>query len=94
MPTTQQKLEDSSRMLAFQIEDAQIDLAKAADAIARRGDEAKANCQAMLKKEPTSTMWVAFLAGDVERAKEALARLERLIEQQKLVAWLARVDNA
>lgn len=93
MPTTTTKLEETTRSLAWRIEDAQKDLAKAADALARRAAEAQTNCQAMLRSEPTSTMWVSFLGGDYARAQEALAHLERLVEQQRLVAWLARGED-
>lgn len=94
MPTTTTKLEETTRSLAWRIEDAQKDLSKAADALARRAAEAQTNCQAMLRNEPTSTMWLAFLGGDVARANEAKARLDSLIEQQKVVAWIARGEDA
>lgn len=93
MLTTNEKIANTLKTLEWQIEDAKRDLAKAADALARRTQEGQEACRAMLANEPTSTMWLAFLGGDVQRATETKARLDALIEQQKLVQYLDRQDN-
>lgn len=93
MLTTNEKIANTLKTLEWQIEDAKRDLAKAAENLLRRAQEGKDACEAMIANKPTSTMWLAFLGGDVQRATETKARLDALLEQQKLVQYLARQDN-
>jgi hypothetical protein len=78
--------------LGWMIEDAKRDLQKTALQIQRRGAEAVESCNAMIADQPCSTGWVDFAAGDMQRAVEAKARLMNLIEQLKVLQYIAEAS--
>ncbi|MGV2336262.1 MAG UNVERIFIED_CONTAM: hypothetical protein LVR18_19875 [Planctomycetaceae bacterium] len=87
--TAETRIEEYLQRLEWEISDARSDLQKAADNLMRRAQEAKANCEALMKNEPCSLMWTEFAEGDLRTAKEARARLETLIEKQRMLKHLA-----
>ena len=75
--------------LEWMIEDAKKELAKAAEYMVRRAEEAVADSQKMLADEPCSLSWVEFAEGDLRAAREAKARLRGLLDQQKVLQFCA-----
>ena len=92
--TKNQALAMQLERLTWTIEDAKKDLAKAAQAMARRAADAVQSTEAMLAGQPTSMMWVEFSQGDLRTAREANDRLNQLIEQQKLLQYIAKNETA
>lgn len=67
------------------ITDAKRDLARSAQSMSQRAAEACASTEAMLANMPYSLTWVEFAESDLRNAREAKARFNALIEQQKLL---------
>ena len=85
------RLEHALLALEWQIADARNDLKKAAEGMMRRAIEAKESVERMLNDQPCSQTWTEFADADLRHAKEARARLEMLIEKQKLLKHIACV---
>jgi dihydrodipicolinate synthase/N-acetylneuraminate lyase len=94
MKTKNEALAAQLERLTWTIEDAKKDLAKAAQAMARRAADAVQSTNDMLAGKPTSMMWVEFAQGDLRTAREANDRLNQLIEQQKLLQYIASNEPA
>jgi hypothetical protein len=93
MTTTDKKIEATEQYLAqleWMIADAKRELAKAAEYMARRAEEAMADSKNLLADEPCSLSWVEFAEGDLRAAREAKARLRGLLDQQKMLQYIAR----
>jgi hypothetical protein len=71
------------------IDDAKRDLAKAAEHMSRRAAEAVSQTQAMLADKPCSMSWVDFAESDLRHARQAEATLTKLVEQQKILLYIA-----
>ena len=76
--------------LVWKIEDAKREVARAAKQMAQRAEEAKISAEALLADKPLSLSWVTFAEGDLRRAQEAKANLEKLIENQKELLFLSK----
>jgi hypothetical protein len=87
---TQQAVTQYLAQLDWMIADAKRELAAAAKAMARRAAEAVDNADAMLADQPCSLTWVEFAESDLRTAREAKDRLNRLIEQQKMLQFVAK----
>jgi hypothetical protein len=85
-----EKLATMIETLDWRIEDALRDMARMAEALQRRADEALTCTRAALEGQPTSTAWVEFLEGNLRDARAAKERLDRLVEQKRMLQSLTK----
>lgn len=90
--TTNERLNEEIAKLDWQIDDAKRELSSAAKAFARRAEEAVTQCDAMMADQPCGFGWISFAEGDLRRAREAKHELDRLIDKQKTLKYIARND--
>ena len=88
--TTNERLAEEIEKLNWMIQVAKRDLAQTALALNNRAKDAVAQCDAMFQDKPCTLEWVSFAEGDLRRAREAKLELERLIDKQKTLTYLAR----
>lgn len=70
------------------IADAKRQVARAADTMLRRAQEAVQDATAMLNDQPCTLSWINFAAGDLRDAQEAKAELAALYTQRKMLQHL------
>ena len=85
---TAQAIQSQLKRLEYQISDTKQRIAKAADQMLWRANQAVADATAMLNDEPCSLSWPEFAEGDLREAKEAKAELAKLHEQQGMLQYL------
>ena len=93
MTTPDKKTEATEQYLAqleWMIADAKRALANAAKSMARRAAESIEDTDRLLADQPCSLSWIEFAEGDLRTAREAKARLQELIAQQKMLQYIAR----
>lgn len=78
------------KRVGWQIEDAKQRLAKAAQSMLRRAQEATDDCRRMVAGEPCSLSWVEFAEGDLRQARDAKASLSELNNQKAILEFFAR----
>jgi hypothetical protein len=78
------------RNCEWMLRDAKQRVANAADKMLWRAQRCVEDAQALLNDQPCSLGWTEFAEGDLREAKEAKAALERVLERQKLLQYIAR----
>lgn len=81
-----QRLEQIEWMIGH----AMKELEAAANQMARRAAEAVESASSMLAGQPYGTMWIEFAESDLRRAREAKSRLDELVEQKKMLQFIAK----
>lgn len=74
--------------LSWMIPDAKRQVAKAAQQMLWRANQAVEQVNAMLNDQPSDQSWAKFAARDLHEAQEAQLNLQKLYEQQKLLQYL------
>lgn len=92
--TTRERLEEIIEEVEDGINDACKDLLVTSKKLIELSTAAQTDCQERVAGRPCSLFWIGAIESELNRAKEARERLDRLVEKKKSMKYLLKFEKA